>query len=99
MSGPRPAYNLFRYYEAELDGEAERVSMAHGRVEFYVIVEVGKGGRELAARRERAIEILLIAIKDGLQPGRRGVIVSAETLAARKAALPETFGMPRDRAA
>jgi hypothetical protein len=88
-----------RYYEAELDGDAERLSMAQGRVEFYCIIEVGRGGKELAARRERAVEILLNAIKDGLQPGRRAMIVTPETLAAQKRAKPEIFGAPRAAAA
>jgi hypothetical protein len=99
MSSPRPAYNLLRYYEAEFDGQAERVSMAQGRAEFFMVVEVGKGGKELVARRERAVEILLAAMKDGLAPGRRGVIVTPATLAAARLAHPEKYGEPLDRAA
>lgn len=99
MSSPRSAYNLLRYYEAEFDGDAERVSMAQGRAEFFMIVEVGKGGKELVARRERAVEILINAMKNGLAPGRHGVIVTPATLAAAKRAHPEKYGEPPDRAA
>ena len=100
MTAPRPTYNLHRFYSTEFDGEAERLSMADaGGREFFVILECGKGGRELAARRDRAVEILLGAMRDGLEPGLRGVIVTPHTLATAKGKQPETYGTPREEQA
>lgn len=100
MSAPSRSYTLHRFYSHEFDGDAERLSMADAKgAEYFALVEVGKGGRELLARRERAAAVLLTAMQQGWDPGRHAVVVTAHTLAHAKRAAPETYGSPREERA
>ena len=65
----RPSYVAYRYYDATLDREAERLSMPdpHGR-EFFATIEV-VDAPSYRRNKAKALEQILDAILEGAEPG------------------------------
>jgi hypothetical protein len=62
-------YASFRFYSAELDAEAVRISVADERgAEYFAIVEAGSGKRWLE-RRDTALDAIQYAMQSGWPAG------------------------------
>lgn len=64
------SYSEFRFYSPVLDAEAIRISMPgkQPNFEFFMIIPAADG-RRYRERRDEALELIELAIREGLEPG------------------------------